>query len=135
MTTELVLMGTLALAGFGGLAAAAMSLRELQRTLRDRDLFIRQLLDRLATHEYAKVDQVIPRIFATTPPSIKEEGVVGPHGHGQNTQVDLDAIRAEFLKEKRKVEGQKRNRRVLKVDTAEEFRRPSVDPPASGESK
>lgn len=135
MTTELILMGTLALAGFGGLAGAWITLRELYRTLRDRDLFIRQLLDRLATHEYAKADAVIPRIFAADPPSVKEEGVVGPHGHGQNEQVDLDAIREEFLKEKRKVAGQKRNRTVLRVDTAEEFKRPDGREFASGDSK
>lgn len=88
--------------------------------LEAREKMTKQLLDRLATHEYAKGDPAIPRIFATMPPSVKEEQVSGPHGKAFNTvarQTNL-TLEAELARRKAGRKTQK-----LKLDTADEFDR------------
>ncbi len=120
MTPELIVMATFALAFLGGLTACVLYIRELRGILRDREIFIRQLLDRLATHEYAKGDPAIPRIFANRPPSVQEESVSGPHGRALNRvagQTD-PTLEAELARRKA---GRKTEK--LKLDTADEFDR------------
>lgn len=114
---QIIILATFALASFGGLTAATLTIRDLHTSLQQRERFIRQLLDRLATHEYAKNDGLIPRIFVKSPPSAPEDiGVVGPHGGGQNFQVAKEAP------PKPKKPGKR-----LKLDLAEEFNRKGSD--------
>ena len=72
--------------------------------------YTKQLLDRIATYEFAKNDAMIPRMHAATPPSVKEEQIAGPHGRSRNTV----AVPAEKPTPPRKT-------RTFKVDTGEEF--------------
>lgn len=122
----LILLPLLTISCFGGMVGLVLTVRDLRGTLRERDLFIRQLLDRLATHEYAKTDGVIPRIFASVPPSIKENlkprdtGVVGPHGGGQFEEVAKAKAPAPPQVRPKRPGG----KRTLKLDVGEEF-----DPP------
>lgn len=120
---QIVFLATLGLC-FGGLIAlfvfVAAYARELQGELRERNKETRQLLDRLATHEYAKKDAIIPRIFSQMPPSVQEEAAVsGPHGAGQNEVVDLSKKPVPP-----KPAPKPQTTRRYKLDVAEEFGRP-----------
>lgn len=102
-----------------GVIEMSVTIWNLRATLETRELFIRQLLDRLATHEYAKADGTIPRVFATLPPSIREEAAVsGPHGSGQNVQLP----EARSPSTPGPAPPPKRTKRTFRLDTGEEFR-------------
>ena len=98
-----------------GVFLICWSHRAQERRLVEQDLFIRQLLDRIATYEFAKNDAMIPRMHAATPPSVKEEqGISGPHGRSRNTV----AVPAE------KPAPPSRKTRTFKLDMADEYNVP-----------
>ena len=116
MQTDLIL----SLSAFCGVALAVtfttllMVISRMQSETKGDRLYIRQLIDRIAIHEYAKGDPLIPRIFTQNPPSVKEEEVAGPHGRAFN-EVFQERQEAQKLKAAGVT-------KTFKLDLAEEFK-------------